>query len=224
MVDINNVSDTAASVYRNAVGESVTSSMTVGLSRDTRDRGFNATQGSDTSFQVTYAGGPLAGDHHFTRYVADAGFFIPTGKRGYTFFARGKGGYVVENQEDGLPVWEKFFLGGMNSVRGFKWYSISPKDPDTGNRIGGEKMAQFNLEFIFPIVEEEGIMGVLFQDNGQVWEESEAMDLGKLRHSYGVGVRYYSPIGPLRLEYGKIIDREEDEPEDQVEFSVGTFF
>lgn len=223
-VDITNVDQYAAQVIRDMQGWSTSSAVSAQLRRDTRDRLFNPTQGSDNSLTVTQSGGILGGNVHFTEYVVDSGWFIPTWWENWTFFVRGKAGLLVENKANGLPVYEKYFLGGMNSIRGYKNWSISPTDPVTGTTIGGEKMVQFNMEFIFPLFKEAGMMGVVFYDMGNVYANSDGWNLGDLRRSYGGGIRYYSPMGPLRLEYGRVLDRRPGDPEGQWEFSVGTFF
>lgn len=223
-IDISNVPAGSSAYFIDMVGHSTSSSMTFQLRRDTRNQVFNPTSGSDNSVTITYAGGPLGGTNHFTKYVADSGWFIPTFWDDVTFFARGKIGYIAENQDDGLPLYEKFYLGGIDSVRGYKWNKISPTDPVTGDRIGGEKMALINLELIFPLAKEAGLMGVIFFDQGNAWRESDDWDFGDMKRSYGGGIRYYSPLGPMRLEYGMVLDPIPGEPESNLEFSIGTFF
>ncbi|MEW6264690.1 MAG: outer membrane protein assembly factor BamA [Thermodesulfobacteriota bacterium] len=223
-VEITDIDAYAASVIKALMGKATSSGIGVQLRRDTRNRMFNTTEGSDNSINVGYTGGPLGGDLHYSEYVLDSGWFIPTFLEDVTLFVRGKIGYMVENKKDGLPVYQKFYLGGLNSVRGYKVWSISPTDPATGDTVGGEKMAQFNVELIFPLIKESGLMGVVFFDQGNVWRESEDYDFGDMRRSYGAGIRYYSPLGPLRLEYGRVINPRKTDPEGQWEFSVGTFF
>ena len=223
-IEIYNLETVVSNEIKRFEGGSLSSSFSLQLVRDTRDRIFNPTEGSNNIITVTQAGGILGGDNHYTQYIVNSGWFIPLPIEGFTFFVRGKGGYMTENQENGLPSYEKFYLGGIDSVRGYEWYSISPKDPVTGDDIGGEKMALFNVEIIFPLFKEAGVMGVVFFDQGNVWSDTEDYDLGDLRKSYGAGIRYYSPLGPMRLEWGKTLDPIEGDPESQWEFSIGSFF
>lgn len=209
---------------RELEGESSTSSITGKINRDTRNRFFNPTRGANNSLSVEYAGGALGGTNYFTRYVLNSGWFIPSFWKEHAFFVRGKFGYITKREGGDLPAYEKFYLGGINSVRGFEWASISPKDPETGTRIGGEKMILINFEYIFPLAGESGLVAVLFFDQGNVWVEGDTWDVTDLRQSYGAGVRYYSPLGPMRLEYGIVIDPGPGEPESNWEFSIGTFF
>jgi outer membrane protein assembly factor BamA len=88
--------------------------------------------------------------------------------------------------------------------------------------IGGEKMAMFNFEIIFPIVSEAGVNGVVFYDTGNVYDDR--IDLGDLRQSAGAGIRWNSPFAPIRLEYGWILDREEGESGGNWEFTLGGSF
>lgn len=218
------VNENASIAIRDSEGESTTSSLLFQLRRNTKNSVFNPTEGSDNSIIVERAGGILGGTNHFTKYIVDSGWFIPTFWDDVTFFVRGKAGVVHEDREGGLPIFEKFYLGGINSVRGFKWGDISPRDPVTGERIGGEYMALANVELVFPLVKEAGLMGVVFYDQGNVWDKDTGFDLGDMKKSYGAGVRYFSPLGPLRIEYGRVIDPLPNEPSDNWEFTVGTFF
>jgi outer membrane protein insertion porin family len=123
-----------------------------------------------------------------------------------------------------LPVYEKFTLGGMNTVRGFRYGTISPIDPATGDRIGGEKMMVYNVEFRFPLQKEQGVMGILFFDAGNVFTKDEDYTFSGIRKGAGLGIRWYSPAGPLRLEWGKNLDPEPGESESVWEFTIGTPF
>ena len=222
-IDVRDVSRNAATVIKDIEGESDTSSLMAAIRRDSRNKYFNPTEGSDNSFSVEYAGGPLGGSNAFTRVIASSGWLIPMPWDESAFLFKAKGGYIAQGPGD-LPAYEKFYLGGINSVRGFGWSDISPRDPATGDKIGGERMAVFNVEFTFPLVKSAGVIGVVFFDQGNVWTEDQGYDLGDLKRSYGAGIRYNSPLGPLRIEYGQVLDPEEDDPSGQWEFSVGTFF
>ena len=220
---ITNVAWDASWQIREMRGLSTTSAVKVALQRDNRNQVFNPTQGSNSSVSVEHAGGPLGGSNNFTRYIVDSGTFISLGFWDVVFFARGQAGLVVKGPNGKLPAYEKFYLGGINTLRGFDWGSVSPKDPLTGDSIGGEKMAMANMELIFPLFKSIGLLGVVFLDQGNVWGKHDFMDLTDVKRSVGGGIRYYSPFGPLRLEYGRVIHPEDDEF-DNWEFTVGTFF
>ena len=138
----------------------------------------------------------------------------------------------MEEHPDGfLPDYEKFYLGGINSVRGFDWqdiHALEEDPPGSGEfyKVGGTSMVQLNVEYHIPLAPEAGVVGLLFVDVGQVYGEGESIDLGDTRETCGVGFRWYSPMGPIRLEYGYIIDYdpELDGDRGQWEFSMGTVF
>jgi len=199
----------------------ITKSITAELRYDSRNRVFNATNGSDHSIIVEYAG--FKGDIGFTKYTVNTGWYIPLFKD-LTGFVHAKGGYVRENSDGKLPDYEGFFLGGINSLRGFDWEDLAPKDED-GNEISGNKFVQFNIELLIPLFKEAGIVGVIFFDTGDVYDTDEDVDLGELRESAGFGFRWFSPVGPIRLEYGYILDPVVDQGEGgQWEFTMGGAF
>ena len=93
---------------------------------------------------------------------------------------------------------------------------------------GGDKMVQFNVEFLLPIIKDAGLVGVLFFDAGNAYDDKEDMDFGDLRKSVGYGFRWYSPIGPMRLEYGHILETDRrgdgEAGDSRWEFSMGMAF
>ena len=220
---IYDVSESASLTIKDVEGTNITSSMTFGVSRDSRNRKFNPTKGSTNSLSVEYAGGILAGDNYFTKYIAKSAWFFPFFLDS-AFSVQGRWAYAERREGGKLPVYEKFRIGGMNTVRGFSTGDISPIDPISGDRIGGEKMMVYNFEFRFPLLKEQGVVGVLFFDAGNVFAKDEAVTFEGIRAGAGAGVRWYSPMGPLRLEWGYNLDPRTDEPSSEWEFSIGTPF
>ena len=218
-------------------GRNVTSSVGIGLGYDSRDRAFNPTEGSKHRISFEYAG--LGGNIGFNKIVAETGWYIPL-FWDFVGLVHGKAGYVYQNDDDKyLPDYERFYLGGINSLRGFKYRDVHVKEtktesvgpvwaPDASTREvekkrGGERMVQFNIELIFPIAKEVGFMGVVFYDTGNVYEDQ--IDLGEMRSTYGGGFRWFSPLAPIRLEYGRIIDPKEGEDTNgRWEFTLGGAF
>jgi len=221
--EISDVAETASQLLKDMLGRSVTSSLTFDITRDSRDRRFNAREGSDNSLSVEYAGGVLGGDNYFTKYRAKSAWFLPF-FWDTAFCLQGRWGYVEKRPGGELPVYEKFFLGGMNTVRGFDYHSISPVDPVTGDRIGGEKMMVYNIEFRFPLLKEQGVVGVLFFDAGNVFTKEEDLTFSGIRMSAGAGIRWYSPVGPLRLEWAYNLDQRPGEASTNWEFTIGSPF
>jgi outer membrane protein insertion porin family len=220
---VTDVSEDASLAIQDMKGENLTSSVTLGASRDSRDRRFNARRGSMNSLSMEYAGGDLGGDSYFTKYRARTAWFFPLFEAS-SFSIQGRWGFVEQRPGGKLPIYEKFTLGGMNTVRGFDYGSISPVDPKTGDKIGGEKMMVYNAEFRFPIQKEQGVVGVLFFDAGNVFTKDESYTFAGIRRSAGMGIRWYTPVGPLRLEWGYNLDPKADEPSSNWEFTIGTPF
>ena len=222
--NIYDVDSDAADDIQDIEGNNISSAAAISFSRDTTNRRFNPSEGTIYSTSVEYAGGLLMGDDEFVKFIGDTSQYYPLWWD-HVFHWHLRMGYVMPNADgDEVPVFERFFLGGINSVRGYTTYYISPYDESTGDRIGGNKMGFTNFEYIFPLFKEAGLMGVTFFDAGDVWRDGEDVD-GELKKSVGAGLRWYSPIGPLRFEYGYALDEVRNQgSKGKFEFSVGQFF
>ncbi len=201
-----------------------TSSVDTSLTYDSRDRTFNATEGSRHSISFEYAG--LGGDIGFNKAIGQTMWYIPIFGKWLVGCANAKIGWVAENDDaKTLPDYEKFYLGGINSLRGFGYQGVYiPEENENGiiYKTGGERMLQFNAELIFPIVPSAGVNGVVFYDTGNVYTDS--YDISDMRQSAGGGIRWLSPIAPIRIEYGYILDRRENESKGDFEFTLGGSF
>jgi len=220
VVDTYDILDTASEIIKSQEGTSTTSSINLGLRRDSRDHRFDPTKGSDNSISVTYAGRFLGGGNDFTKYEARSAWFL-TPFWNLTFSPRGRIGFIEGDPT--IPLYERFRLGGIYSLRGFKSYSVGPKAPN-GEVIGGDKYLLFNFEMLFPIAKEIKLKGLLFFDAGNVWDVGEPYKLDDLRTSVGFGFRWMSPLGPLRLEWGYNLEPREGEERSSWDFTVGAFF
>lgn len=206
-------------------GRYITSSTTLYLIYDSRNKPFNPTEGSEHSISIEYAGGFLGGEIDFTKYIAETGWYYPLFWK-LTGFLHARGGFLDDRtpDEDEIDIdYERFYLGGINSVRGYEWQDIRSSHPDNPEERGGEKFIQFNAEIIFPIVEDLNLSGVVFCDAGDVYRKNEDFTLEDLYSSYGGGFRWYSPMGPIRIEYGKILNGNEHSG-GRWEFSMGGAF
>ncbi|MFP3870763.1 MAG: outer membrane protein assembly factor BamA [Syntrophobacteria bacterium] len=204
-------------------GTIVSSIISSTLRRDSRDHFFLPTRGSDNSIRIDYAGQLLGGDASYVKVIFNSGWYFPL-LWDCVGFLHGKVGYAREIQGGILPIYDRFFLGGINSIRSFETADVSPRDPETGDRIGGNKMALFNAEFLFPISKERGIRGLVFFDAGNAFDDGEEIDVADFKTAVGVGVRWHSPMGPLRLEWGYNLDPEPHEDSSNWQFSMGAFF
>jgi len=198
-------------------GRNVTSSSTLTFRRDSRDHLWNTTKGSINDLSGQYAG--IGGDEDWIRYTARTAWFFPM-FWDTVFMVQGRWGYIQDRGN--LSVYQKFFLGGINTVRGFDYDSISPLDAN-GYRVGGTGMMCYNVEYRFPVLKEQGVVGLVFFDAGNAFDPDYNVpwSFSGIRRSAGAGVRWYSPIGPLRLEYGFNLDRQGDESSGRWEFSIG---
>lgn len=220
-VHIYDVADTAAAYIKDQQGTSTESSIKGQIKRDTRDDAFFPTEGSVENLSAEFAGGPIGGSTYFVKYEADAIKYFP-GPWETTFSVRGSTGYVHSYSGKEVPVYERYYLGGINSIRGFQTRSISPKDQATGDSIGGKSMVVFNAEFLFPLLPEQNIKGLLFFDMGNAY--TGRIDLGDMKKSAGTGVRWFSPMGPLRLELGFNLDPKDGESGQEWDFTIGSAF
>ena len=221
VTDISNIEEDAAVSIQEMGGVNVTSSTQVSIRYDTRDSLYNATEGTNSTAAIEYAG--LGGDIAFTKYTAGSSWYFPI-FFGTTGMINGKAGYVHENGWGFLPDYERFYLGGMYSVRGFEWREISAIDED-GNEIGGNSFVQMNLEWSIPLIKEAGMLWVFFIDAGGVFGKDDPVRSTAIREGGGAGIRWFSPLGPIRLEYGWILDpRDDEDTGGRWEFAIGTPF
>ncbi len=209
--------------FRPLAGTNITSSITPAIRYDSRDKAFNPTEGSTIMASTEYAGGFLGGTIGYTKYLGEAGRYFPL------FWStvgslHVKTGYVQEHDGELLPPYDRFYIGGINSMRGFSWDELSPKDA-FGNAYGGDKFIVFNIEYIFPLIKDIGLMGVVFFDTGNNYDNGQDIDLNNLRQDAGFGFRWYSPLGPIRLENGFIINPQNGESSSgRWEFTMGQAF
>jgi outer membrane protein insertion porin family len=214
--DVKDIQVTASSYIKRQGGLTTTSSLTGTLLRDTTNDNMFPTKGSRNSAGLTYAGGFLLGDASYTKINLSASWFFSLPLE-TVFGIYGRGGYLTSNSNREVPVYDRYVLGGITSLRGLR--DIGPRDPVTGDLLGGLTMMNFSGEFIFPLIVNAGMKGVLFYDTGNTWNSGYYFN--DLRQTAGVGIRWYSPIGPLRLEYGFVLDRKTDEPTGRFEFTIG---
>jgi outer membrane protein insertion porin family len=217
-VDIFDVSPDASEEIKEQEGTKDTISLTLTLARDTRDDFFNPTKGSRHTLRLENAGGVLGGDNTFYKVIGDTNWYFPL-PLDTVLHLRGRSGIVEGYDGKDAPIYERFFIGGINTIRGFEYGEAGPKD-ETGEVIGGEKSVIFNSEFLIPLNKALGLKGVLFYDGGKGWTE----DFGDWNHAVGVGIRWLSPIGPIRVDWGFNLDPEDDEEQSVWDFAAGTQF
>jgi outer membrane protein insertion porin family len=225
-------------------GKQSTSSVGLQLSYDSRDNFLDTREGMRNSISFEFAGTGLGGSNDFLKVVGDSSKYFPLWWD-MVFLIHGRLGYGTGLRGKDLPLSERFYVGGINTVRGFDFGKAGPReevtvvtiDPVTsvitstsvpGEVIGGDQELIFNFEYIVPLVKEANIKGVLFFDAGRGYDNSllysENFYDFRLRYSWGFGIRWISPVGPLRLEWGFNLDPREGEKAKTLEFSIGTLF
>lgn len=221
-VKVFNLETNAPTEVRLQEGKSTTSSVGLSFTRDTRDNPMDPTRGLRLAASTEVAGGALGGDNFFTKYSGEASYFHLLF---WKFIGHLRGNITLLEPFGGreLPIQEKIFLGGPNTIRGFRNFSISPIDPETGGRLGGSKAFFTNAELIFPITALSflDMKGVVFFDAGNVFDDDLRLSF---RTSAGLGVRLRTPLAPIRVEWGYNLSPKPGESSSQFHFTVGTAF
>jgi len=245
-----------ANLYR----EGLTSSLRVTLGWDSRDNRVTPTDGVFAQASVEAADEIIGSANSYVRYRLFTREYFriwgTTPNDSIVLRFNTEFGLVTSRQGQGPPVFERFFLGGIFSVRGFPLNGLGPRvgipstyDPnlspfDSGTSIGGNMQLYYNAEIEFPIVPAVGIRGVIFTDGGNAWNldsylcqapaapvqdpmadpcRANPLDIYT---SWGFGIRWFSPLGPLRFEWGiPFIRRPTLQPSDiDFQFTIGQFF
>jgi outer membrane protein insertion porin family len=217
-VEIFNVSDFASLYVKEQEGVSDTVSLTLGFTRDTRDDYYAPTKGSKHSLSVENAGWVLGGDNTFFRTIGDTNWYFPLPLK-TVLHLRGRAGFVEGYDGKEVPIYERFYIGGINTIRGFEYGEAGPEDV-FGQVIGAERWVIFNSELIFSLSRELGLRAAVFYDGGAGWN----VKFDKWRHSVGVGIRWLSPAGPIRIDWGYNLNPQDDEKSSVWDFTIGTQF
>ncbi len=190
---------------------------------DRRDDPFNPGRGSLNTLTVEGANELLASEAEFVRAVVGSAWFLPLERtRRVVLAVSFRGGWAEPyGQSEEVPLIRRFFLGGSNTVRGFELDSISPRGAD-GALTGGTAYVNENIELRAPLP--FGFGGAIFLDAGQVWQQARDVDLLDQRTAAGLGLRYITPVGPIRLDYGYKLDRQPGESIGEFHFSIGYVF
>jgi outer membrane protein insertion porin family len=218
-VDITNVSPTASEDLKSQEGTSLNSVVEFSLVRDSRDNIFEPSRGSRNSLEFMFAG--LGGDTQFYKIIAESAWFVPLPVFNLVWAVRGLFGMAEGWGGQEVPIFERFFLGGATTLRGQRTRSVAPKDAQ-GEVIGGDKELLFNTELLIPVIARFRL--ALFFDAGNAYGFGTDFDPTDLRYGAGVGVRFFSPLGPMRLDLGYNLDKQPGEKQFQVNFTVGAPF
>jgi len=221
-IGIVNVEEDAPDVIKDEEGSRLRSAVEVGLTHDTRDSVFLTRRGHKVDVFAELAGGPFLGETDIYRFGFEAQkfFLLPHD----LIFSLQVASAIVESygDTDRVPIFDRLFVGGSNTIRGFRYRDVGPKDDD-GVPIGGGTMAYGNAEVTFPVIER--IRGAFFVDGGFANEGAFNYNTDNFALGAGIGVRLNLPIGPLRLDYGfPLISDEFNDRGGQFHFNVGYQF
>jgi outer membrane protein insertion porin family len=202
----------------------VTSRITPSFIRDTRDDFLNPTTGSRHVVRFSLAG---LGGSKFHKMSYEASRYWPIfGK--FVGMLHGKIAWADGYGDENLPAFERYYLGGPSSLRGYTIKNLGPKD-GSGNPLGGNQSLLLNAEVIYPFT--KSLKAFMFYDRGQLYgggddisTTSITWDLADMRDSIGAGFRFVSPFGPLTFAYGIKLDQATGEKSGEFHFSAGNSF
>jgi outer membrane protein insertion porin family len=199
--------------------------VTAAWSHDARDSALIPSKGY---FLQTNAelGTPLGNTEYYKSDVQAQYYYTPA--RGFILGLNFQAGYGHGINGQAYPIFKNYYAGGIGSVRGYESGSLGPRDATTNDPIGGSKMVVGNIEMTFPLPGtgyDRTLRVFTFVDGGNVWgNEGNSVGANGLRYSYGAGLEWISPIGPLKLDVGFPIVRHSGDQYQTFQFQIGTSF
>jgi outer membrane protein insertion porin family len=218
----------AAGVRSGGVGEVVNNyPLTMGWSRDARDSSLIPSRGylSRVNAEV---GTPLGNTSYYKLDLQQQYYY--SFARGFILGFNVQGGYGKSLNGEPFPIFKNYYAGGIGTVRGYEPSSLGPRDATTNDPIGGSRMVVGNVELTIPIPGsgyDKTLRVFTFFDMGNVWgDNSAAVNNGGdgLRYSYGAGLAWISPIGPLKLSMGFPVVKHTGDQYQKFQFQIGTAF
>jgi outer membrane protein insertion porin family len=196
--------------------------LTVGWTRDSRDSALVPTRGL---FQRVFGDTSVAGDARYVRANYQIQQYIPLNKQ-FTVALNGEVGWGKGLSNRPFPIFKNFLSGGLGSVRGFQQGSLGPRDAND-LAVGGPKKITLNAEVIapFPGTGNDRTLRMFgFVDAGNVFGENQSYRLNDLRASYGLGISWISPVGPLRIAIANPLRKQPGDRIERFQFQIGTSF
>lgn len=222
---VDNVSDSASTFIKDQAGSALTSAVGQELTYDVRDNRFDPTSGYFLRLSNDLAG--LGGNVRYMRSRVSGAYYYPIVDQWIASVA-GEAGYINELGKH-VRIVDRFFLGG-DSLRGFATSGVGPRDSITGDALGGLRYYTGTAELSFPLglPKEFGIVGKLFGEAGTLTKVDETgsnvVDSGDIRASFGFGIAWRSPFGPIRVDLAKAIKKDSIDRTEIFRFSFGTRF
>jgi len=211
--------------------DSLTSAVFTSLFWNSVNNPFRPSRGWSAYLTNTVAGGPFGGDNYYIKPNFEGSLFLPMAKKQNAAF-RMQVGYITPFNGHEIPLWERFFLGGEDSLRGFGVRSVYPLtkderyfvDPDTGTIEGGNRFLLANVEYVFHITEQIDV--AFFTDIGNTYHERQKWEVTNYRANAGVEVRFFIPMFnvPLRLIWANNLKPKPGDDFSGFQFTIGLTF
>ncbi|MEW6589987.1 MAG: outer membrane protein assembly factor BamA [Pseudomonadota bacterium] len=224
-VKVNNTSPTQWQGFVTTYGnDNDTLRLDAAWARDTRDNILFASRGMLQRIAAE-VGTPIGSLQYYKLSLQHQQYFPLS--RDFTLMVNGELGYGDGLSGKPMPFFKNFYAGGTSSVRGFESGTLGPKDPLTGDALGGNKRVVANAELFFPVpgLKDDGAFRMsAFFDAGAAFDTSETFDLGSLRYSAGVSLLWVSPLGPLKFSLAQPLVSKTGDKEEVFQFSLGNAF
>lgn len=199
------------------------SSVTVSMVRDVRNNRFETTQGNYQSVSSEFAGTGVGGNKDFIKNIGEVRYYTPLTDN-LVFRSKFEVGHIFQTTKRVIPPSERFYLGGPNNLKSFDMFSVSPRSA-RGTPLGGTTEFVAISEFEYPLIREAGLKWVMFLEAGNSYASwNEFSSFSEIKKGTGFGFRWFSPIGPLRFEWGFPINRRPDESDVVFNFFIGPPF
>ena len=225
-VKISNLDTNVSQDLQSEEGSNYISSFTLELTQDTRDNIFNPGRGYVLNGSIEDAGGVFGGDKDFWKGTLAASYY-------HTFLdnivleLKARAGFAdAYSSTNDVPIYERFYAGGANTIRGYKERYVGPRDPSSSEPVGGDAILIGNVELTFPLYEKV-LKDAVFYDIGNVWPKISDFldDMSQFKSGAGIGIRVKTPLGPVKVDYGFPLSRNhDDKKEGQFYFSMSRGF
>ena len=213
----------------NGTARGLLSSVAFEMHHSTADSTIDAKQGYVLNGRVEKAGAALGGDFDFTETIIEGRYYLPIAHRA-VLAVKARGGSIgkIGGPNLAVPFYRRYFLGGATSLRGWGRFEVSPLFD--GIPVGGHTMFESSTELRVPV--RGNLSAVLFADGGNVWNNAWDFNLNDMLYDVGPGLRYLTPIGPIRIDVGYqlsripglTIDGKPEKRHFRIHFSIGQAF
>ncbi|MDB6037731.1 MAG: outer membrane protein assembly complex, YaeT protein, partial [Verrucomicrobiales bacterium] len=221
-IGISNVDPSAPQVIRDEPSNRLVSKIGTSIAYDTRNSAIEPNRGQRTELLTEIAGGPLGAEADFYRWELRSKWYFPGFMDGHIFEVGARGGVVEPyGRSSRVPLFDRYFLGGVDSLRGFKYRQVGPRIAPSDEPVGGSTLYYGSAEYSIPIIDRLRL--AVFYDIGNVLADPYDFDFGSFSDNWGIGVRLNIPhLGPLRLDYGIPISHDRySNGSGQFQFSAG---